>query len=105
MPDVKELERSQKWQKRVEKIVNALKNYDVKKIVLFGSRARGDYLKNSDIDLAIDGHFSPRQKRKIKEKIDEQSGLYSVDTIFFDEISSEFRKKIESEGIVLYKKE
>ena len=36
MPDVKELERSQKWQKRVEKIVNALKKLDVKKIVPFG---------------------------------------------------------------------
>lgn len=90
MPDVKELERSQKWQKRVEQIVNALKNYDVKKIVLFGSRARGDYLKNSDIDLAIDGAFSPRQKRKIKEKIDEQSGLYSVDTVF----SMRFRQSL-----------
>jgi len=105
MPNVKELEQSQKWQKRVEKIVNALKKLDVKKFVLFGSRARGDYVKNSDIDLAIDGDFSPRQKRKIKEMIDKLSGLYSVDTIFFDEISPEFRKKIESEGRVLYEKE
>ena len=105
MSDVKELERSQKWQRRVEKIVNKLKKLDVRKILLFGSRARGDYLKNSDIDLAIDGDFSPRQKRKIKEMIDEPSGLYSMDTVFLDEILPEFRKKIESEGIVLYEKE
>ena len=62
-------------------------------------------MKNSDIDLAIDGDFTPRQKRKIKEMINELSGLYSVDTIFFDEIAQEFWKKIESEGIVLYEKE
>ena len=69
MPNVKKLERSQKWQRKIEKIVNALKKLDVKKILLFGSRARGDYLKNSDIDLAIDGNFTPGQKRKIKEMI------------------------------------
>ena len=105
MSDVKERERSQKWQRRVEKIVNELEKQDVRKILLFGSRARGDYVKNSDIDLAIDGDFTPRQKRKIKEMVDELSGLYSVDTVFFDEISPEFRKKIESEGVVLYEKE
>ena len=38
MPNVKEREPLQKWQKRVEKIVNELKNMDVKKILLFGSR-------------------------------------------------------------------
>ena len=83
MSDVKELERSQKWQRIVKKIVNELKKLDVRKVLLFGSRARGDYVKNSDIDLAIDGDFLPRQKRKIKEMIDELSRLYSVDTIFF----------------------
>ena len=95
----------QKWQRRVEKIVNELKKSDVRKVLLFGSRARGDYLKNSDIDLAIDGDFTSRQKRKIKEMIDELSGLYSVDIVFFDEILPEFRQKIEREGVVLYEKE
>ena len=45
MSDIKELERSQKWQRRVEKIVNELEKQDVRKILLFGSRGRGDYVK------------------------------------------------------------
>lgn len=31
-------------------------NYNIQKIFLFGSRARGDYLKNSDYDVIIVSH-------------------------------------------------
>ena len=41
--------------KVIEEIQNiALKNH-VKKVILFGSRARGDFYKKSDIDLAVEG--------------------------------------------------
>jgi HEPN domain-containing protein/predicted nucleotidyltransferase len=39
--------------KRVKKIVNALKPYDPERVILFGSAARGDADKDSDIDIAI----------------------------------------------------
>ena len=29
----------------------------VRKVILFGSRARGDFKKTSDIDLAVDGEI------------------------------------------------
>lgn len=32
----------------------AIKN-DIKKLILFGSRARGDFKRTSDIDLAVEG--------------------------------------------------
>ena len=38
----------------IEKIVKEIKKYNPKKVVLFGSRSRGDNLKNSDIDIAVD---------------------------------------------------
>jgi predicted nucleotidyltransferase len=86
---------------KIHLIVNELRKYSPKKIVLFGSRARGDNLKNSDIDIAVDLNLSFREKRKLKEKIDLIAGLYSVDLVFFDEMNDEFRKKVLKEGIEL----
>ncbi len=36
-----------------EIIKNALKNYNIEKIILFGSRARGDFNEDSDYDILI----------------------------------------------------
>jgi len=86
---------------KIQKIVKILKEYNPKAIYLFGSRARGDNFKNSDIDIAVDIDMSFREKRKLKEKVDKAAGLYSVDLVFFDEMSEEFRNKVLSEGIRL----
>lgn len=40
----------------IEDIVNIIKEYkEVTRAVIFGSRARGDYKKASDIDIALFG--------------------------------------------------
>ncbi|WP_457625412.1 nucleotidyltransferase family protein [Persephonella sp.] len=78
---VKSLSES-KVQKYIERIVNELKNYNPRKIILFGSRAKGTYKKGFDIDIAVDIDLDFREKRKLKEKIDTLSGLYTVDLIF-----------------------
>ena len=65
----------EKWQVKLDNIINELKKYNPEKIILFGSRARGDYRKNSDIDIAVDINLSFREKRKLKEKIDLISGF------------------------------
>jgi len=86
-------------------IVEELKNYDPKVIILFGSRAKGYGDNNSDIDIAVDiEHKTFREKRKIREKIDEISGLYTVDLIFLSDVSEEFKKVILKEGRILYEK-
>ena len=87
--------------KKIDLIVDELKKYSPKKIILFGSRARGDNLKNSDIDIAVELDLSFREKRKLKEKIDLIAGLYSVDLFFFDEMSDELKRKVLKEGIKL----
>lgn len=88
---------------KIDLIVNELKKYS-SKVILFGSRARGDNLKTSDIDIAIDGEFTFREKRKIKEKIDLLAGIYSVDLIFLDDASNDLKQRIFSEGIIYDKK-
>lgn len=54
-----------------ERISPVLRNYDVKEAFLFGSYARGDATKDSDIDIRVDKGDS----QKLKSLIDE-SGFY-----------------------------
>ena len=43
----------------IDEIRNLADKYQVKKVILFGSRARGDFYRASDIDLAVkDGNLS-----------------------------------------------
>ena len=57
------------WKVKLNNIVEELKKSEPKSIILFGSRARGDFSKYSDIDIAVDLDLSFREKRKLKEKI------------------------------------
>ena len=91
----------EKWKVKLDDIVNELKKHNPKKIILFGSRVRGDYKKNSDIDIAVDLDLTFREKRKLKEKLDLIAGLYKVDLVFFDEMSEDFKKHILKEGKIL----
>ncbi len=88
----------------IDKIVKELKNYNPNKIILFGSRADGTFKKTSDIDIAVDFSLNFREKRKLCEKIDMLSGLYSVDLIFLPKVDKNFREKILKEGKILYEK-
>lgn len=88
----------------LKNIVEETVKYNPKKIILFGSRARGDAKPNSDIDIALEIDLDFRQKRKLKERLEEISGLYTVDLVFLDQINPEFRQKILSEGKVVYEK-
>ena len=88
-----------------EKIYNNLINYfdenkEIKEVILFGSRAKGNYKYNSDIDLCI--NCSSKVKGTTKEKIDEIIGIYSCDVVFFDNLNDEIKKQIERDGIKLF---
>ena len=48
----------------LQEIIRLAKENDVKKLILFGSRARGDYKERSDIDLAFYGGNSSQLDRK-----------------------------------------
>jgi len=88
----------------IKNIIELLKEYNPNKIMLFGSRARGDYRINSDIDIAVDLELPFRDERKLREKIEEVSRLYSVDLIFLPKIDVNFKNHILKEGVILYEK-
>lgn len=81
----------------LESIVTAIKkNRKVKKIILFGSRAKGNYKKGSDIDIAIiEDEISFNQLNQIRVDVNELMLPYNIDIIDFKKIKNkELRKHI-----------
>lgn len=74
---------------------------EIEKIIIFGSRARGDFRRTSDIDIALIGNVE-KTIYKIRDYFDESRIIYTVDVVDFSKIeSSTFKEDIEKEGIEL----
>lgn len=70
-------------QDEVDTIVNTLKPFNIQKIILFGSRAKGNYKRGSDVDLAISG-----DERKASCLLNEETNLpYFFDVVNMDKIN------------------
>ena len=86
----------------IEQIVELAKTYDLNKVILFGSRARGDYKLTSDIDLAISGGDCTRFSLDVQETT---STLLFFDVVNLDGVvQSELLESIEKEGVFIYEK-
>lgn len=78
-----------------------LKERELDEIVIFGSRARGDYNKVSDIDIAIKGDVD-KIMYKIRDYFEESSIMYTVDVVNYISISNQdFKENIDNEGIIV----
>lgn len=88
-------------EKRVEEdIIKIAKKNNIKKVILFGSRARGDNYEKSDIDLAVSGGNVLDFYYDVEE---EAWTLLMFDVVDLNErISDELKAEIERDGVVLY---
>ena len=91
--------------KVIKRLMEELLRYKPRKVILFGSRAKGDFSKHSDIDIAVDLDLPFRERRKLKEKPDLIAGIYTVDLIFLPLVNKKFTEKIFKEGKVLYEED
>lgn len=86
----------------IQQIRTLAQKYKIKKVILFGSRARGDYKRTSDIDLAASGGDFNRFALDVDE---ETSTLLKYDIVNLDmAIQKELILSIEKEGKTLYEK-
>lgn len=87
----------------LQEIIRLAKENDVKKLILFGSRARGDYKERSDIDLAFYGGNSSQFILAVDE---ETPTLLQFDVLDLDKpIQAELLDSIKREGMVIYEKD
>lgn len=83
-------------------IVEVLKKYEcIKEAYLFGSRARGDYKKTSDIDIAI--NTNEDIKLNLLRDLEEIRCIHTFDVVDVNNVSSELIKNIKTDGICIYK--
>ena len=83
-----------------KKIKEVIKKHKQHKIVLFGSRARGDYKKISDIDLAILDETTREEQYEIMNQIDLLDIIYKIDIVFVDKkTKKELIESIKRDGV------
>jgi len=85
-------------------IKNVLKKYPVDKAVVYGSRARDDYKKTSDIDIAV---YSKNMKHddlnRLRFDSDELDIIYKIDVIHIESVTKQsLPENIGKEGIEIF---
>ncbi len=99
---IKELESIPKSVREV--ISQAIAAIHPNKVILFGSRARGDNRRLSDVDLGFT--FSPERKKEwvrfLVDLPDNAPTLYKIDMVDMASASHNLKTSISDEGIVIY---
>ncbi len=88
----------------LESVIGVLKReLNPPRIILFGSRAKGNNGERADFDFAVEvKRPNISVQRKIAEEIEKISGLYKVDVVYMLSVDDEFREIIEKTGRVVY---
>lgn len=89
----------------VNKIVEILSMYsEIQSAAIFGSRARGNYTKTSDIDIAIFAkEITSTKVNLLRYALDDLDTIYKIDIIDFYKLSKEpLKENIINEGIEIY---
>jgi predicted nucleotidyltransferase len=91
----------------IERIRTVLRNYpEVEKAVIYGSRAKGNFKRGSDIDLTLYGKgLTLTILHKIEDDLDDLLLPYKIDLSIYDHISDhDVIDHIRRVGIVFYEK-
>lgn len=82
-------------------VIAFLKDEEVK-VILFGSRARGNNQISSDVDVGIipAGKFREERITLLKEKIENINIPYKVEIVNLSEVSEEFKREAMKDPII-----
>lgn len=79
----------------------------IEQVILYGSRAKGNFKKGSDIDLAIKGKDCNAEiATRVKSTINEVLPIpYKVDIVDYESLMfMELKQKIDEAGVVFYER-
>lgn len=86
----------------LEQIRSMAEQYNLRRVILFGSRARGDFTERSDIDLAVSGGNTSAFALAVDEETDT---LLKYDIVNLDRpVDTALLDNIRKDGIILYEK-
>lgn len=90
--------------KELSKIFNNY--YRVQKVLIFGSRARRDNKKTSDVDLAVFSEdISDREFNLLVDEINEIDTALSFDVVHFEKLKKDsLKENIIKDGILIYER-
>ena len=90
--------------KTINHIKNVFAKYpEIEKVIIYGSRALGNYKPNSDIDLAVVGNFKWDFMGHLLEELDSLSTPYLYDVTDYNRITiPELKKHIDECGKIFY---
>lgn len=92
----------------IEKIRNVLQRFPaVDKVILYGSRAKGNYKPGSDIDLALDGAgLTPDLRAEIASDLDDLLLPYTIDLALYAGLNHpELQDHIRRVGVVFFERD
>ena len=75
-----------KTRKAISEVLN--QHPEIKRVVLFGSRAMGTFTPTSDVDLALHGDLTLRDQARIAADMEQLSIPYKVDLVRMNVTSS-----------------
>ena len=77
--------------------------YNISKVILFGSRARGNNKPMSDIDLAVFPQADFEKWGSFSSEIDDLETLLKIDTVIINENTDpKLLANINQEGVIIY---
>ena len=75
---------------------------NIENVILYGSRAKGNYKEGSDIDLTIKGNLTFANLRKISIDLDNLNLPWKIDLSLYNQIENkELLKHIDRVGVVM----
>ena len=89
--------------KRITKDVSLFAvKHGIRKVILFGSRARGNHTERSDVDIAVSGGDFDAFYWDVKENT---HSLLTFDIVNLDDnISDDLKEEIAKDGVTIYEK-
>ena len=91
---------------RLDRVVAILKGCpEVRRVILFGSRAIGDWDERSDIDIAVSAPgIDFRRWAVIAAEVDEAPTLLRIDLVWLEDASEAFALEIGRTGRVIFER-
>lgn len=96
------LKQENKYILEIKKTVIALLKDEKVKVMLFGSRARGNNYPYSDVDVGIlpTGKFDEKKLTLLKETIENLPIPYKIEIVNLSETSEKFKNEVLKDAII-----